>query len=63
MSKFEQPTMFCPKCHREYADFDGFGVVFCPPSSGGCGFCRHVARTGGVCDFCQNVKAEKGTRE
>ncbi len=61
MSEFEQPTMNCPACDREYEDFDGVGVVYCAPTEG-CGFCRHVAKTGDgagrmVCDFCGVVTA------
>ena len=63
---FEQPTMNCPKCGKEYEDFDGVGVVYCEPPAG-CGFCAHVARTGHdidgrtvmVCDFCHDMKNEE----
>lgn len=49
---FEQPTMECPRCRKEYPDFDGVGVPYCPPAEDGCGYCQHLARTGGVCEFC-----------
>lgn len=60
---FEQPTMACPKCKTEYPDFDGVGVVYCDPKSGGCGYCRHMSRssTGGgpwICDYCGEEKKE-----
>lgn len=44
---YRQPTMYCPACKRESEDFDGVGVVSCA-----CGFCRHLARSGDVCDYC-----------
>ncbi len=58
----EQPTMECPRCSKEYPDFDGFGVVYCAPPDG-CGYCRHLARSGlpdgsMKCDFCGDVAAE-----
>jgi len=57
---FEQPRMECPRCGKEYDDFDGVGVVYCDPLDGGCGYCRHVARSGTAdgkwrCDFCGQV--------
>ena len=52
-----QPTMNCPRCKKEYEDFDGVGVVFCDPKTGGCGFCRHVARSGGVCEMCRDKES------
>jgi len=54
----EQPTMNCPTCGKEYDDFDGVGVVYCEPPEG-CGFCRHLALTGGVCDFCKQIPPEQ----
>lgn len=61
MSEFEQPMMDCPKCGKEYEDFDGVGVVFCSPEVGGCGFCRHLGfdhiENGKMrCNFCGVVK-------
>ena len=53
----EQPTMNCPQCRKEYEDFDGVGVVYCEPPEG-CGFCRHLALTGGACDFCKQPAAQ-----
>lgn len=38
----------CPKCGADVAEWDGFGVLFHAP----CGYCKHAARTGDVCDFC-----------
>jgi ribosomal protein L37AE/L43A len=63
---FEQPIMRCPACAKEHEDFDGVGVVYCKPPEG-CGFCRHLARTGKkregntvwVCDFCGHVRGEE----
>jgi hypothetical protein len=56
---FEQPTMNCPRCGKEYHDFDGVGVIYCAPPEG-CGFCRHVARGGTpegmTCEFCGDVE-------
>ncbi len=56
---FEQPTMGCPRCRREYPDFDGFGVLYCPKPDG-CGYCQHMSRsgddTGWVCDYCGEVE-------
>lgn len=62
---FEQPTMNCPKCGKEYEDFDGVGVVYCAPPEG-CGFCQHLSRDGQerdgklvmVCGFCGKVDDE-----
>jgi hypothetical protein len=53
----EPPMMDCPRCGKEYKDFDGVGVVYCAPPDG-CGFCRHVARSGhdGKCDYCGAYK-------
>ncbi len=56
---FEQSTMNCPRCDKEYEDFDGVGVIYCAPN--GCGFCRHVACSGRfdgswVCDYCGEVE-------
>ena len=42
----------CPRCRRGAPDFDGFGVVRCSKDDGGCGYCKHPARTGGRCDIC-----------
>lgn len=58
-AEFEQPTMDCPQCRKKYPDFDGIGVVYCSPASGGCGFCRHLSRSGeaGVCDYCKTSRA------
>lgn len=60
---YDQPEMMCPKCKKEYPDFDGFGVVFCSPEQGGCGFCRHLGYDGvgdGIhmrCNFCGLIKS------
>jgi hypothetical protein len=55
-----QPMVACPKCGREYQDFDGFGVVFCES----CGYCRHFSRDNGKCNYCGNVRpAAQGTKE
>lgn len=43
-----QPTMQCPRCKREYEDFDGLPVIYCEA----CGYCRHASRTDGICDYC-----------
>ncbi len=48
----EQPTMRCPRCRRMFFDFDGFGVLWCDRATGGCGYCRHAARSDDKCDFC-----------
>lgn len=48
----EQSTMHCPRCRKEYEDFDGFGVLYCPKADGGCGFCRHASRDDDVCNYC-----------
>lgn len=48
----DYPTMQCPKCHKVYEDMDGFGVMYCPPSMGGCGYCKHASITDGECGFC-----------
>lgn len=60
---FEQPTMGCPRCRKVYDDFDGFGVVYCDPKSGGCGFCQHLSRTGPTfaCDYCGAPAPEEST--
>ena len=50
-AEFDQPQMDCPQCGREYDDFDGIGVIYCAPPAG-CGFCRHMARSDGRCDYC-----------
>lgn len=42
----------CPRCSRGAPDFDGFGAVRCSKDGGGCGYCKHPARTGGRCDIC-----------
>lgn len=57
---FKQPTMTCPRCGKVEDDFDGVGVVYCAPPDG-CGFCRHMARSGCPtngwrCDFCGEVE-------
>lgn len=61
---FEQPTMHCPRCQKEYPDFDGFGVVFCDPGRGGCGYCKHLSYDGvgdgtWKCNFCGKVKTDE----
>lgn len=45
-------TADCPRCKKEWEDFDGFGVLYCPAWAGGCGYCKHASRTDGQCDFC-----------
>lgn len=58
---FEQPKMACPRCRKQYDDFDGFGVLYCPADAGGCGFCQHASADGELdaggakiwrCGFC-----------
>ncbi len=44
----EQPKMYCPKCYKEFDDFDGVGVVKCDV----CDYCGHVSLTGNICDAC-----------
>lgn len=44
----DQPMMACPRCKREYPDFDGLPVIYCEA----CGFCRHASCTDGACDYC-----------
>lgn len=61
---FEQPTMTCPKCKKEYEDFDGFGVVFCDRAGGGCGYCRHLGKDGLPdgsmrCNFCGEIFSDE----
>lgn len=38
--------MNCRKCGKQYEDFDGVGVVYCPKDQGGCGHCDHVSCSG-----------------
>jgi hypothetical protein len=55
----DQPKMTCPKCGKEYDDFDGVGVVRCEA----CGYCQHVSMSAqqgreawrSVCDACKAV--------
>jgi hypothetical protein len=55
--------MDCPKCGKDWGeDFDGFGVIYCPPPEG-CGFCRHLAKSGDgtgrwTCDYCGEVTVD-----
>lgn len=42
------PLMWCPRCHAEYEDHDGLGVLHCVA----CGYCTHPAATGDICDLC-----------
>lgn len=42
----------CPHCGKEWPDYDGFGVMYCDPKDGGCGYCQHPAYTNGKCDLC-----------
>lgn len=51
----DMPDMTCPKCKAEYEDFDGFGVLFCPA----CRYCKHAARTDGVCEYCGDRRVEE----
>lgn len=64
--QFYRPEMDCPACGKVYEDFDGVGVVYCPPDQGGCGYCRHLARSGppirSVCDFCGDVEVRDADR-
>ena len=58
--------MNCPRCNKEYEDFDGVGVVYCAPPDG-CGFCHHLSRDGKeidgrtvmVCGFCGDIEDEQ----
>jgi hypothetical protein len=59
---FVQPKMACPRCAREYDDFDGLGVLFCPPPDG-CGYCRHAARDDGRCAYCGDMRAPEPEEE
>ena len=49
-----QPKVVCPKCGKEYDDFDGIEVLYCEV----CGFCKHASMTGGICDFCKKTEAQ-----
>ena len=46
----------CPRCDRPQRDMDGFGVLYCDRSAGGCGYCTHPSQdlSGGrwVCGLC-----------
>lgn len=60
---FEAPIVHCPRCGAAYEDFDGFGVVYCGPSNG-CGYCRHLSRDNGRCNYCGDRRCpECGNRE
>lgn len=43
----------CPRCDVELLDYDGFGVVYHPA----CGYCRHLSRDNGVCNYCGEMPA------
>jgi DNA-directed RNA polymerase subunit M/transcription elongation factor TFIIS len=48
----EIPKMSCPKCGKEYDDFDGLSFSYCPA----CGYCSHPAIDGNddklICGVC-----------
>jgi DNA-directed RNA polymerase subunit M/transcription elongation factor TFIIS len=48
----EMPKMSCPKCGKEYDDFDGLSFSYCPA----CGYCSHPAIDGDddklICGVC-----------
>ena len=55
------PTMNCPKCGKEWPDFDGFGVLYCPKDNGGCGYCKHASVMDGICQFCEKPVERRGS--
>jgi len=58
---FGMPTMTCPQCHMEMADFDGFGVLaHVAPMPGACGYCSHPNGDGDaqgnmICGICREI--------
>lgn len=59
----EMPIVHCQRCGAPWEDFDGFGVVYCAPPNG-CGYCRHLSRDNGRCNYCGDRRCpECGSRE